>query len=149
MEKTQQFIDVTEELCLQVDVGYIVRKLIFLDQAVQILLKEHQVVALCHRDKPTLAEAKKCRKMHLTPEMMKKDEEGEDQRGSQSNSQKKNGMVEQAISRKPRKNKESNVEDLSMMDLSSDGFEILDVKAAVNKVQDECLRGDPISQKIS
>ena len=65
--KTQRYIDFCEEICQQIDVTYMVRKLMFLDAAMLKLLEKHEVEALCLRDKMSLEKAKKMRMMHLAP----------------------------------------------------------------------------------
>ena len=56
----------------QLDITYIMRRLIFMDSAISKLLEQHEVEALCLRDKPSLEEAKQTRKTHFALEMFKK-----------------------------------------------------------------------------
>ena len=50
---------------MQLDVIYIMRKLMFLDAAMTKLLEQHEIEALCVREKPSLRKAKEKRKMHF------------------------------------------------------------------------------------
>ena len=55
---------------MQLDVTYLLRKLIFFDSAISSLLEKHEVSALYLRNKPTLSEARKQRRMHFAPEII-------------------------------------------------------------------------------
>ena len=39
-EKTQKFIDSSEEVCMHIDVAYMVRKLMYLDAAISKLMEK-------------------------------------------------------------------------------------------------------------
>lgn len=60
---------------MQIDVTYILRKLMFLDAAVKSLMEEYEVETICTRPKPTLDEAIKQRKIHFAPELLELYEE--------------------------------------------------------------------------
>ena len=42
-QKVQTFIDSSEQLAMQIDVTYIVRKLMFLDAAISKLMEQHEI----------------------------------------------------------------------------------------------------------
>ena len=70
--KVQTFIDSCEEVSMQIDITYMVRKLMFLDSAIAQLMEKHEIEGLYLRDKPTLDKAKEQRRMHFAPEWFKK-----------------------------------------------------------------------------
>jgi hypothetical protein len=59
---------------MQVDITYIVRKMMFLDAAISKLMEKHEMEALCLREKPTLSKAKELRTVHFAPELIKNHE---------------------------------------------------------------------------
>ena len=50
---------------MQIDIAYMVRKLMFLDAAISTLMERHEVEALWMREKPTINRAKELRKYHF------------------------------------------------------------------------------------
>ena len=62
---------------MQLDVSYILRKLVFLDSAISKLMEKHELEALYIRDKPTISNCKKQRRFHFAPELYKKGTSGE------------------------------------------------------------------------
>lgn len=52
---------------MQIDITYIVRKMMFLDAAISKIMEKHEIEALCMREKPTLSKAKEMRKKHFAP----------------------------------------------------------------------------------
>ena len=69
--KVQLFTDSCSEVSSQVDITYIVRKLMFLDEAITQLMEKQELKALYLRNKPTFDKAKKQRRMHFAPELSK------------------------------------------------------------------------------
>ena len=48
-KKSQTFVDVSEEAIKQLDITYIMKKLFFLDAAIEKLMEKHEIEALCLR----------------------------------------------------------------------------------------------------
>ena len=67
--KVQNFIDSSQETAMQIDITYIVRKLMFLDSAIQKIMEKHEIDAICLREKPTIQKAKDLRRRHFAPEV--------------------------------------------------------------------------------
>jgi hypothetical protein len=57
-KSTQKYLEASKEMSLQLDVTYIMRKLLFLDAAISAIMEKHEVDALYMRKKPTLETAK-------------------------------------------------------------------------------------------
>ena len=71
---------------MQLDVTYIMRKLIFFDAVISKLLEPHEIEALCLLDKSSLTTAKEERKKHFALDFMRKernDREEERERSSE------------------------------------------------------------------
>ena len=71
-KSTQTFIDSSQEATMQLDITYILRKLIFLDAAIDKLMEKHDAEALYIREKPSMTDIKKQRRLHFAPELYKK-----------------------------------------------------------------------------
>lgn len=56
---------------MQLDVTYILRKLIFLDTALSKIFEPHELEALYATDKPTLSQLKEQRTLHFARELLK------------------------------------------------------------------------------
>jgi uncharacterized membrane-anchored protein YhcB (DUF1043 family) len=69
---TQRYIDSSEELIAQIDVTYIVRKLMYIDAVIAQLMERHEIDAMYLRQKPTLEQAKEQRIKHFANELLKK-----------------------------------------------------------------------------
>ena len=65
--KVQKFLKVGVEVRNQIDVTYIVRKMMFIDAVLAKLMEKHELEAICMREKPTLDQAKKDRLKHFLP----------------------------------------------------------------------------------
>ena len=51
-KKTQRYIDISEEACQQIDIGYMVKRMMFFDAALSNLMEKHEIKALCMQRKP-------------------------------------------------------------------------------------------------
>ena len=76
--KVQMYLNSCEEVSMQIDITYMVRKLMFLDSIVAQLMEKHEIEALYLRVKPTLDKAKDQRRMHFAPELYTKQKKEED-----------------------------------------------------------------------
>ena len=75
--RVQAYDEACDEVTGQLDVTYILRKLIFIDAAVAKLMERHELETLCMRERPTLDQAKEERKMHFRPEIFRQQREQE------------------------------------------------------------------------
>ena len=55
----------------QIDISYIVRKLMFFDKAIEQLMERHEIEALYLRKKPTIDEVKDQRRKHFSLELFR------------------------------------------------------------------------------
>ena len=58
-KSTQGYVDACEEVGMQLDVVYLLKKLMFFDVAISKLMEQHEIQALYLRDKPSLTGVKK------------------------------------------------------------------------------------------
>ena len=68
-------------MAMQLDVAYIMRKLIFLDSAISKLMEDHELEALYLREKPNIKQVKSQRKLHFMPELFERKEKGSEHEG--------------------------------------------------------------------
>ena len=54
----QKYMEASDEAIAQIDMIYIVRKLMFLDAAFSKLMEKYEIDAICMREKPTFDKAK-------------------------------------------------------------------------------------------
>ena len=79
-KKTQVFLESSEEMSSQLDVAYLMRKLLFMDAAISKLMEKHEVEALCVREKPTIEKVKEERKKHFAYEIIVQNERKNDEK---------------------------------------------------------------------
>ena len=69
--KVQVFMNSCKEVSNQIDVTYIVLKLMFLDAAIAQLMEKQDLAALYLREKPTFDKVNRQRRMHFASELTK------------------------------------------------------------------------------
>ena len=69
--KTQKYIDISHETICQLDVTYILRKLMFVDAVLSKLMEKHELETICMREKPTVEKVKEERNMHFITEQIR------------------------------------------------------------------------------
>lgn len=152
--KTETYIRSCEEVCMQIDIAYLVRKLMFVDAAVAKLMEKHEVEALCLREKPTIDEVRAQRKRHFASELVKQHrsglEEGKEDSRALENAESKQRIVfeEGEFFRKGSKKTEKESEDVSAVEFSEIEGDIEHLKAAVLRVAKESKRGRTRSRQI-
>ena len=80
--QTQEYIDSSEEACIQIDMAYLVKKLMFLEAAVSKLMDRNEIQALWMRERPTLDQTREQRRVHFAPERLKAKRENDLRVGS-------------------------------------------------------------------
>ena len=70
--KTQKYIDFSDEVCEQIDIAYLIKRLNFLDSAISKVIEEHEVTTLSLADKQTLEKAQQVRKKHQISKLIKR-----------------------------------------------------------------------------
>ena len=102
--RVRAYDEASDEVSSQIDVTYIVRKLIFIDAAVAKLMEKHELETLCMREKPTLEKAKEERKMHFRPEIFRqqREQELEDETPAENALSPKERLMEDSLGPSPK-----------------------------------------------
>ena len=149
-KKTQRYIDISEEACQQVDIAFIVKRMMFFDAAISKLMEKHEVKALCMQKKPTLKKAKEIRKKYYLNEIFRMNQEKQEEelgleKGIAKSKQKV--MASEQISSGSKVEEAS--EDYSVAEMSEeDEEEMSEIEDVIRRIKSESKRGRQMSIRI-